>query len=464
MNHLAPTPALSPFPNRRALLLGSAAGLLLSACGGGGGDPLGLPADTPANPAPPGVTSPWAAPLALTSSASLTASLLKIACNDAGDAIAAWQEVSASGTRRLLGRRYQVAVGWDPVHEIATSTGSGNLEADLAMDALGQAWVVWTAQVGSSHQTSAMRHLPLGGWQPAVRINTTNDAVLATNARVSVDALGNALVGWIASRATATPRVLVRPWGTLSGWGAESVMNTAIDTDPRELVLALGSTNQGVVGWIEPGGANPGVWAARWSLTAGPQPDPRITEAGSVNNLSIASDTNGTILMAWRQVFAAAERVRTVRFAAAGSPTRVESRDNPPPGAVGRPSIDAGGPGHFAAVWNEVLGTRSDAWRTLIDNNDSSTPSVLLETDASADAFDVQVALDTGNRGLAVWLRGAGAQAEIWTSAQSTASVWTAPERIGNNTGDASSLQLKGSEGGRALVAWLQPEAGVNRV
>lgn len=451
-------------PNRRTVLLGSAAGLLLTACGGGDGDADVDAGGTTLPPTTPDPASPWATPLMLTASASLNASLLNIASNDAGDALAVWEETSSSGVHRLLGRRYRADVGWDPVHEIATTTEIYHLVADVAMDASGQAWVVWTQRQGASFQTSAMRHLPSGGWQAAEKVNTTDDASLAEHARVSVDAQGNALVGWIAQRYATTPQVRVRPWVAGVGWGSVAALNTFIDTDPTELVLALAPAGQAVVGWIEPRGANPSVWAARWSLAAGAAPDAAITAVGHASELRIACDASGVTLLAWRHVFAAAERVSTVRFPASGNPAAWTSRDNPAPGAVGRPGLDAGGAGHFALVWDEVLNGQRDAWGTLIGANDSATPSTLLENDAGADAHHVQVALDANNQAQAVWLRGAASQGEIWSARQPFNGAWTAAERIGNDTGDATSLHLRGSAGGRALVAWLQPEGAVHRV
>lgn len=463
------TPALLTQPSRRTVLLSGAAGLLLSACGGGG-DPVGLSPDTPtnptnpANPINPGITGPWATPLTLTTGASLTANLLNIACNDAGDAIAVWQEGSAGGTRRLLGRRYRVDLGWDPVHEIAVTNNSHALEADLAMDVSGQAWVVWTQQFTVSNQTWAVRHLPLGGWQPAVKVNTTDDAVLTSQARVSVNVQGNAIVGWLSNRGDPTTQVLVRPWLGDSGWGPETIVNTDVNSNPTSMVLALGPLGDGVVGWIESYGARPTVWAARWNLASGGQLNGQITTVGSATDLSIATDANGTTLMAWRHVFAAAERVSTVRFPATGSPAPVVSRDNPAPGAVSQPSIDAGSPGQFSVVWSELLGTRRDAWGTQIAASDDAPPSVLLENDSSEDAHSVQIALDPTNEARAAWLRGAASQGEIWSARKPFNGPWRTPERIGNSTNDASSLHLAGSSGGRALVAWLQPEAGAQRV
>ena len=445
------------------MLLGSAAGLLLSACGGGGGG--GDEGGGDALPPPTAQsTNPWATPLALTASASLTANLLNIASNDAGDALAVWQEGSAGGTRRLLGRRYRVGLGWDPVHEIATTTDIHNLESDVAMDASGEAWVVWTQRQGTSFETSAMRHLPTGGWQTAVKVNPVDDAVLATHARVSVDAQGNALVGWLAHRNAAPIQVRVRPWVAGVGWGSVAALNTFVDTDPTELVLALAPAGQAVVGWIEPRGAAPSVWAARWSLAGGAAPDAVITAAGRASELHIATDASGVTLMAWRHAFASAERVSTVRFPATGNPTAWTSRDNPAPGAVGRPRVDAGGTGRFTLVWDKVLNARRDAWYTQIDANDGATASSLLENDADTDAHHVQVAVDDTNQAQAVWLRGAGSQGEVWFARRPAGSGWTPPERIGGSTVDASSLLLKGSAGGRALVAWLQPEGGAQRV
>lgn len=448
-------------PNRRTVLLGSAAGLLLSACGGGGDDLDGGAAPPPLTPAP---TGPWSTPQTLTAGSSLSASLLNIASNDAGDALAVWQEGSAGGTRRLLGRRYRVDLGWDPVHEIATTTDVHNLESDVAMDASGQGWVVWTQRQGSSFETSAMRHLPSGGWQPPVKVNPVDDAVLATHARVSVDAQGNALVGWLAHRNAAPIQVRVRPWVAGVGWGSVATLNTFADTNPTELVLALAPAGQAVVGWIEPRGADPSVWAARWSLASGAAPDAAITAAGRASELHIATDASGVTLLAWRHAFASAERVSTVRFPATGNPTAWTSRDNPAAGAVGHPRVDAGGTGRFTLVWDKALNARRDAWYTQIDANDGATASALLENDSALDAHHVQVALDTTNQAQAVWLRGPGTQGEVWSARKPGNGTWTEPERIGNDTGDASSLLLQGSTGGRALVAWLQPEGGVQRV
>lgn len=458
--HPTALPARFAQPNRRTLLLGGAAGLLLSACGGSGTD-LGSTGATPPNPTP---SSPWTPPLTLTTSASLNATLLNIASNDAGDAVAVWQEVSTGGVRRLLGRRYRVDVGWDPVHEIATTDGAYNLVADVAMDAGGQAWVVWTQRQGARFETMAMRHLATAGWQAAVKVNTTDDALLAEHARVSVDAQGNALVGWVARRDAATPQVRVRPWVASVGWGATAAMNTAVDTEPVELALALGPAGQAVVGWIELRGAEPSVWAARWSLVSGAQPDAPITSIGRASELRIACDADGVALMAWRHVFTAAERVSTVRFPVGASPAAWASRDNPATGAVGRPGLDAGAAGQFALVWDEELNARRDAWGTQIGADDRATPSALLENDDTLDAHHVCVSLDTSNQTQAVWLRGAATQGEIWSAQRPFNGAWTQAQRIGNDTADANSLHLQGSAGGRALVAWLQPEGGAQRV
>lgn len=125
----------------------------------------------------------------------------QIAMDASGNAMAVWRQ--SDGTRdNIWANRYTVGTGWSTATLIETDDGSGR-NPQVTLDAAGNALAVWHQSDGTRENIWSNRYIAGTGWGTSTLLET-NDAGPARNAQVGVDANGNALAVWQQSDGTRT--------------------------------------------------------------------------------------------------------------------------------------------------------------------------------------------------------------------------------------------------------------------
>ncbi|MEM7135151.1 MAG: hypothetical protein AAF500_01160 [Myxococcota bacterium] len=191
--------------------------------------------------------------------------------------------------------RFTSGAGWAQTPLQITSS-PGGIE-DIGVDAGGNVYVVWSVGLGF---LKAARLTPGGSWSAAFDVGFGDDA------RLAVDADGNALVVWEAS-GSIRARYFDEALGWPDGWNDEEIVqDTDDDLDSARPVVALDNNGGGVAVWRrdqEDTFASPqDIWAARFLRTTG-WSDPAAIETGAGTSTlpSLAMDPSGNAVAVWIQ-------------------------------------------------------------------------------------------------------------------------------------------------------------------
>jgi hypothetical protein len=120
--------------------------------------------------------------------------LPQIAVDASGNAHAVWYQDDGVRTN-IWANRYVVGTGWGTATLIETDDAGDAFLPQIAVDASGNALAVWYQSDGARTNIWVNRYVMGSGWGAATLIETDN-AGTATSPQIAVDASGNALVVW----------------------------------------------------------------------------------------------------------------------------------------------------------------------------------------------------------------------------------------------------------------------------
>jgi hypothetical protein len=109
-----------------------------------------------------------------------------------GNAFLVWWQNASSG--KLWVKRFVANSGWQAEIDIAADIGAVS-DPDIAVDAQGNAVVVWIQVVGTQRQAWANRFATDSGWAGAGPLPMSSQATLGVP-RVALDSNGRAIVVW----------------------------------------------------------------------------------------------------------------------------------------------------------------------------------------------------------------------------------------------------------------------------
>jgi hypothetical protein len=163
----------------------------------------------------------------------------EVAFDAGGHAVAVWT-LHLSGSRvwssRFSGNSWSTPMRLD---EAAWAEGViGTSGPRVAVDAAGNATVVFQAWNGDISGIWAAYGTADGAWQPATRLE--EDSMYANDADVACDAMGNAMAVWQSWPADgpAMPSIRSRRFSPIHGWGAfQTIESFAADSSSPEIAM-----------------------------------------------------------------------------------------------------------------------------------------------------------------------------------------------------------------------------------
>jgi hypothetical protein len=468
----------------------------LAACGGGGdgGPPSsarGMPESiTEPNPAPPtsprGMTAPSrpAPALSIDSAASGNPVNMRVALSANGDGFAVWR--GHDGTRHnLWANRYRAAkTAWGRPINIEASSADIN-DFDLAVDSGGNAVVAWyeVPTPGRSGGVMSTRFdAGAGAW--------TTPMVLTTGAgepRVASDATGAVLALYVGGNLVAG-----RLFDPVSGtWQPEDAIEqnttgTGFSRDPVALLDGRGNalvtwpyarTGMAVVssnyfsrsggGWarLPPGQIYGSLGGVPGSFTQ-----------GSLENVQLATTTAGNFLAVWQAGQASdPPENAAILISHFTSSTRTWSPARTLVPGRGqniqfqRVGSDAGG--HTLLLWTEGMGTRTALKAVRVDPAGVACSGVqVIDSAVGGGAARAGLGIDPQGNAIAIWQQFEGGRPDDGSRSNiainrfdGAAGTWAGAVLAETQPGNAVNPRISAS-GGQALLGWIQPEGGANRV
>ena len=409
---------------------------------------------------PPPAAGAWDEPAPIPTSGSCVPHDLTVAFQPNGNGMAAWLQCTDTADAGVWAARYLVGTGWgDPV-VVADAVNAGASVPRLAMDAYGDAIMVWEFGGSNWRQLWFNRFTPTTGWGQAARIETTAD--FANAASVACDAAGNAVLVFLGS--STTTKLNATLWALhytpATGWGQDVGLYSGYAYEPHVSVDARGNA---VAGWRGAFVMNERLRMNTVLYTVGEgwgtseiisvDPEHHVYENG------VWAYGDGGALAVWRQ--------------GGGSTFNVMgSRHVPGLGWTSPVSIDAAEASNLAAPtaavsedgravvgwiqWAESTGTVSFA--DYEPGVGWSAPARLgpLDPWVSAPA----VGMDARGRGMVFWLQGAF-HLHFLHAARWEDGGWNTTT-VGANASDAVKPLLAVAAGGDALAVWTQSDPSSN--
>jgi hypothetical protein len=436
-------------PSLSALVVALGASMLIVACGGGGGG--GADAGG-------GGTTPSAWQVAqLLEATNDQAGNADVAINASGVAYAVWTQNIANGVA-VMSSRY-INGQWETPLQVS---GRLNLldpvpEANVAVDADGIATVIWVQRNVDKNTIVSSRTDANGQWvfqgeHQSVDPNTgvQRDLELAS------DNQGNSLAVWRLEQGIFS---VYLPKAGAPGPAEQVSMSTqgqalspsvAMHADGDALVVWSETIGGETVSLVRP--YDNGVRGGEFNFTG------VLTNVDSFNP-QVAIGANGQAVVTWTEERAGnATKVIQARAAVNAMASQWEVKKAVAIGNVGaaKPAIDS--QGRAVALWRE-LGAQQffDIRASRFDGNDWFSAGI-IEFDTAGNAGAPEVGMDATGRAIAVWEQNDGVRLNITSSRMDPATgVWSVPERIeSEDRGSAGFPSLAVSLGGRAVAAWGQ--------
>jgi len=340
---------------------------------------------------------------------------------------------------------------------------------DIAMDASGDAVVVWTARHVSegpediwSNRYSAEEGASWSTPEP-IPIEGPN----ALFPRVAVDREGNATVVWNQSRGTRLD-IWSNRYTRDGGWGDPEPIEEIDDTgDAQRPEVAMDAKGNAVAVWYQDDGTYSNILSNRYTPGIGwGDPEPIEKIEGDARSPQVAVDPDGNAFAVWQQLDRDRDSIDTrsniwsnryMPGVGWGTQLPLETDDT---GDAIRPRVAVDADGNAIAVWQQSdAALRFDIWSNRYTPSDGWGGRELIEFEDAGDATKPRVAMDPDGNAVAVWSQFDGTSDDIWSNRYTSRGHWAGPERIEtNDTGSAVSPRVVMDANGSAVALWTQPD------
>ncbi|MCF6281589.1 MAG: Ig-like domain-containing protein [Candidatus Polarisedimenticolaceae bacterium] len=243
----------------------------------------------------------WGAPLLVETDDTGHASTSQVAMNDDGEAIIVWNH--HDGTRHNIWVSHYSSASWSNPELIETDNAGTALNHQISMDNAGNALVVWNQHDGTRYNIMANRYSAGGSWAVATVIDT-EELGHAEYPQIAMDASGNALVVWSQHDSIRTNIWANRFNSGSTSWEGAALIETDDDGAADQPMITMNRSGNAVVIWSQQTAtfirnvtARPYIAGTGWGVV-------EIIENSDVpipRDLNVAIDPSGNALAVWQQ-------------------------------------------------------------------------------------------------------------------------------------------------------------------
>ncbi len=303
----------------------------------------------------------WDAPSFIGNDNAFTAENPRISMDGNGNALAVWEQLELLDSiisRTIWANRYTWGVGWGTLVRVGPNTGS-SFSPDVAVDPMGNGIVVWAQQEdGANLMTGrrvwASRYVAGEGWENPSPIEESL-AVAVGTPKVAMNAQGNATVVWGQSEVLTPPRVCSNRYEYGKGWGLSERTVSDNSWENYNPDVSIDSGGNAITVWSSPPWSQDTLWANRYGIGSG-WGLPR--SIGFDNNMivfdaRVGMDGAGNGIVAWTQSEFPTETVMANRFVPGSgwsTPVKIDTGDGV---AMRRIRLAVSARGDAFAVWEQ---------------------------------------------------------------------------------------------------------------
>jgi hypothetical protein len=393
----------------------------------------------------------WSAPTLIESDDAGSARSLQTAIDDSGNAFAVWDQFD--GTRyNIWANRYVPTSGWETAAVRENDPGDA-LAPHVAVDASGNAIAVWPQSDGTRYSICASIFTPLGGWStPTPLENDPNDA---RNVQLAANAHGDAFAVWTQTN-PVRPIVWARRYLAGSGWGALTRIQSDTNGEGFAPQVAIGPDGSAVAVWHQTDGTRYNVWANRYSPGIGWSNAQLVEHDDTDNALSaqVGIDANGNATAVWQQHDGTRFNIMSNRQPSGGdwgSPVAIDKEDD----AASDPHIAMNDAGDAIVLWVQQIGATYNVAANRYTSTSGWATAVVLDTQ-DGNAIEPRIAMNASGVAHAAWMQNDGTRYNIMASRYAPGSGWEAPALIEVESGDTFSPSIAMNTSGTVQAIWRQ--------
>ncbi|HEY0280074.1 MAG TPA: PKD domain-containing protein [Solirubrobacterales bacterium] len=368
----------------------------------------------------------------------------RVAMDAAGDAVVVWQTYDGS-KHRLAASRRPAGGDWSaPV--LISPPGVEATEADLVISATGEAIATWSTEFGEDHVEAATM-APGGGWSPSTQIS--GQSLYAGRARVAVDSAGNATAVWRQYNGAFYVIETARrePGGV---WSPPTPVSSQFENS-YEPDVAVGDHGDAAIVWVRGGTmvmgserSEGGPWSKPLELSL---------SGASVGELSVAMNAAGEAVLIWDR--SGAGGTYEIQSAALdhgiwrGAVNLSEGKYTYSP----RVAIDAAG--EALAVWGREMGfTEGDIEGATRPAGGSWGPAATLSPD-DQQAENPELAMSPAGLAVLTWQGGPTfEESGHWAATRPAGAGWSAPHELAPPVPLGNYVPTATDAEGDAIAAW----------
>ena len=185
----------------------------------------------------------------------------QIVADSTGNGLAVWNLYNGTGS--VWANRYSAATNTWNLAAISLIAGAGSGgSAQVAFDSMGNAIALWAEQTGTRFNIWANRYTTGTGWGTAALIES-DDTGNAADPQIAVDAAGNASVVWYQSDG-----LRYNIWSNRciagSGWGSAALLEALNVGDALRPQIAIDANGNGVAVWDQHDGSRISICASSY--------------------------------------------------------------------------------------------------------------------------------------------------------------------------------------------------------
>ncbi len=385
----------------------------------------------------------------------------KVVRDQSGNAIAVW--VQTDGTRKHIWfNRYTSSNGWGTAAQLESNTAGDADSPDIAMDAAGNAMVVWRQPDGIWHKRYTFA-LPNGLWGVAANLIS----VVGTTyypPEIAMDTAGNAMAVWRQTAADGKTYIWAKRYTTT--WGAATRIY-----DTRRSVsavkVAMTANGNAIAVWRSYLlGTSNKIWFNRY--VAGTGWNDREEEISQLANSDastsapeVAMDAAGNAIAVWEQSTVGKTHIWAGRNTTANNNwAKVDllATDTVSNADSAKMAVDSAG--NAMVVWRQSEGSLTHTWSRRYASGGSWGTAQSIETNTAGNADSPEIAMDTAGNAVAVWRQTDGSRQNIWANYYTVGSGWgVARFSETNSDGTLSSPQVALDNALNVMAVWQQSDS-----
>jgi hypothetical protein len=297
--------------------------------------------------------SGWEGALAVENSASFDAIEPGVAIDPNGNAVVVWRQTDGTSYKTWV-NLYQADTGWGTAQLLDTDAGGFDFSPQVAIDASGNAIVVWLRQDGPDYSIKARRYVAGSGWEAAISTLSTKLGY-SEYPRIAVDGSGNMFVVW--NQVDIYP--VISTWccryAVGTGWEAPQVIETDDSGYTYRAQIAVTPGGDAFAAWEQGDGTRYNIAANHYIKGTGWGTAEIISSSDGTGTQwpALGVDAEGNAVAAWQQINGGSSKIFAASYSAeqGWSAEHALQSDNAPMAVYPVIAMDKGG--YAIAAWEQ---------------------------------------------------------------------------------------------------------------